>query len=137
MNIYFFNQEKLDFYLFKMASLYGNTVLQALFGSEVEKVQCFKFLGLHLSSDLKWGCNADIVVKKGQQRLLFLRQLRSFHVSQAHLLKFYRAMIGAKFRPKIQGVIYSNVFPSDILSNKLTHKWLISVTLNQFFDWNR
>jgi hypothetical protein len=62
-------------------------------GSEVEIVKCFKFLGVHLSSDLKWGCNADSIVKKGQQRLFFLRQLRSFHVSQPLLLKFYRAVI--------------------------------------------
>jgi hypothetical protein len=56
-------------------------------------VKCFKFLGVHLSSDLKWGCNADSIVKKGQQRLFFLRRLRSFHVSQPLLLKFYRAEI--------------------------------------------
>ena len=59
-------------------------------GSEVEIVKCLKFLGVHLSSDLKWGCNADSITKKGQQRLFFLR---SFHVSQPLLLKFYRAVI--------------------------------------------
>ena len=62
-------------------------------GSEVEIVQQFKFLGINISSDLKWEINTDQIVKKAQQRLYFMRRLRSFHVSQELLVKFYRAVI--------------------------------------------
>ena len=56
-------------------------------GRTVEIVQHFKFLGSTISSNLKWELN---VVKKAQQRLYFLRRLRSFgltdHIGHAQLL---------------------------------------------------
>ena len=62
-------------------------------GSEVEIVDNFKFLGVQISNDLKWQINIDQIVCKTQQRLYFLRRLRSFRVSQELLVKFYRAVI--------------------------------------------
>ena len=47
-------------------------------GKTVEIVQHIKFLGSMISSDLKWELNVDTIVKKAQQRLYFLRRLRSF-----------------------------------------------------------
>ena len=62
-------------------------------GSEVEIVESFKFLGTTISNDLKWSINVDIIVKKAQQRLFFLRLLRRFRVSQELLVEFYRAVV--------------------------------------------
>ena len=62
-------------------------------GSEVERVQYFKFLGINISAELKWDFNTDCFVRKAQQRLFFLRRLKTFHVSQRLLLKFYKAVI--------------------------------------------
>ena len=62
-------------------------------GSEVEIVDSFKFLGIHISDSLGWARNVDHCVKKAQQRMYFLRRLRSFRLSTAVLLKFYRAVI--------------------------------------------
>ncbi|XP_077990622.1 uncharacterized protein LOC144444944 [Glandiceps talaboti] len=62
-------------------------------GKEVEIVDTFKFLGSLISEDLKWEKNVDHIVKKAQQRLFFLRRLKSFGVSQAILKKFYRAVV--------------------------------------------
>lgn len=42
---------------------------------EVERVSSFKFLGIHVSEDLKWTVNTAALVKKAQQRLYFLRTL--------------------------------------------------------------
>ena len=62
-------------------------------GSEVEIVDCFKFLGIHISNDLGWSANIDHCVKKAQQRLYFLRRLKGFGLSTSVLLKFYRAVV--------------------------------------------
>ncbi len=43
----------------------------------VESVQCtFRFLGTTISLDLKWDNHIESIVKKAQQRLYFLHQLR-------------------------------------------------------------
>jgi len=41
-------------------------------GNSIERVDCFKFIGTIISSDLTWENNSDAVVKKAQQRLLIL-----------------------------------------------------------------
>jgi hypothetical protein len=44
----------------------------------VEKVESFKFLGVHITDKLKWSTHADSVEKKVQQRLFNLRRLKEF-----------------------------------------------------------
>ena len=39
-------------------------------GTTVEKVENFKFLGVHITDKLKWTTNTDSVVKKEKQNLL-------------------------------------------------------------------
>ncbi len=46
--------------------------------STVAAVESFRFLGTTISQDLKWDNHIDSIVKKAQQRLYFLRQLRKF-----------------------------------------------------------
>jgi len=62
-------------------------------GETIETVDCFKFLGTTISNDLSWDNNVDAVVKRAQQRLYFLRQLRKFGLSKDILVQFYRAVI--------------------------------------------
>ena len=38
-------------------------------GRAVEKVECFKFLCVHITNELKWSTHTDSVVKKTQQHL--------------------------------------------------------------------
>ena len=45
-------------------------------GTAVEKVESFKFLGVHVTDKLKWSTHTDSVVKQAQQRL---RLLNSHH----------------------------------------------------------
>ena len=62
-------------------------------GKEVEVVDVFKFLGIRVASDLTWSAHVTHCVTKAQQRMFFLRRLRSFGVGQRIMTKFYRAVI--------------------------------------------
>ena len=46
-----------------------------------------------ISSDLAWENNTDAVVKKAQQRLFFLRQLKKFGLRREILVQFYLSAI--------------------------------------------
>ena len=58
-------------------------------GDSIERVDCFKLI----SNDLAWENNTDAVVKKAQQRLFFLRQLKKFGLRREILVQFYRSAI--------------------------------------------
>ena len=45
-------------------------------GTAVEKMENFKFLGVHITDDLKWLIHTDSVVKKAQQCLFNLSWLK-------------------------------------------------------------
>ena len=62
-------------------------------GEGVERVQSFKFLGVHISADLSWSVNTSALVKKAQQRLHLLRVLRREHLNAQLLMTFYRSTI--------------------------------------------
>ncbi len=61
--------------------------------STVTAVETFRFLGTTISQDLKWDNHIDSIVKKAQQRLCFLGQLRKFNLPQKLLKQFYSAII--------------------------------------------
>ena len=71
----------------------GPTTPLSINGEVVEQVKSFKFLGTTISEDLKWENHVSGSVKKANQRIFFLRQLRKFRVSQKILLNFYRSTI--------------------------------------------
>ncbi|KAI5607308.1 hypothetical protein C0J50_7060 [Silurus asotus] len=50
----------------------------------VERVDSFRYLGVHITQDLSWSCHINTLVKKARQRLYHLRRLRDFKLpSQA------------------------------------------------------
>lgn len=57
--------------------------------TEVQRADSHKFLGVNISSTLKWKDNTDSVLKKSHQRLFFLKQLKKCGVSRRGLLHFY------------------------------------------------
>ncbi|KAL2084975.1 hypothetical protein ACEWY4_020493 [Coilia grayii] len=61
--------------------------------SPVSKVDSFKFLGSIISQDLKWESNINAILKKAQQRMYFLRQLRKHGLPQELLVTFYTAVV--------------------------------------------
>ena len=64
-------------------------------GQEVEIVQSYKYLGVHLDSKLDWKINSDSVFKKAQSRLFHLRKLRSFDISRSLLHVFYQGILAS------------------------------------------
>ncbi|XP_058032301.1 complement factor H-like isoform X3 [Ahaetulla prasina] len=59
----------------------------------VSTVETFKFLGSIISQDLKWTANIKNIIKKGQQRMFFLRQLSKLKLPKELLIQFYRGII--------------------------------------------
>ena len=62
-------------------------------GEDIEKVETYKYLGTTINDSLKWGDHCRELRKKGQQRLYFLRKLKSFHVDRTIMYLFYKAII--------------------------------------------
>ena len=59
----------------------------------MEKVESFKFFGVHITDKLKWSTHTGIVVRKAQQCLFNLRRLRKFGLAPESLTNFYRCTI--------------------------------------------
>ena len=59
----------------------------------VEIVDKCKYLGLMIDLKLNWSEHVNILIKCLNQRLYFLRRLRSFNISSKSLKMFYLSMI--------------------------------------------
>ncbi|KAK0155323.1 hypothetical protein N1851_002332 [Merluccius polli] len=53
----------------------------------------FRFLGTIISQDLKWELNISSLIKKAQQRMYFLRQLKKFNLPRTMMVHFYSSII--------------------------------------------
>ena len=60
---------------------------------EVEIVTKYKYLGTVFDNKLRWDDNTEVIVKKCQQRLYFLRKLNLFSVDKTILNLFYKSFI--------------------------------------------
>ncbi|TWW68298.1 hypothetical protein D4764_19G0000960 [Takifugu flavidus] len=66
-----------------------------ILGTDVDAVESYKYLGVHLNNNLDWTHNTDALVKKGNSRLFLLRRLRSFGVQGPLLRTFYDSVVGS------------------------------------------
>ncbi|KAI4881097.1 hypothetical protein NFI96_007135 [Prochilodus magdalenae] len=64
-------------------------------GVEVEMVRTYRYLGLHLDERLDWSANTDVLYRKGQSRLYFLRRLESFNICRKLLQMFYQTVVSS------------------------------------------
>lgn len=62
--------------LVHLASLW---LLRQVQFNHINKVNCNKFPGVHVDSDLNWSINTAALTRKAQQRLLFLQRLRKMN----------------------------------------------------------
>ena len=62
-------------------------------GTQVEVVESCRFLGMVISRDLKWELNISTLLRKAQQRMYFLRQLRKYRLSRTMMSRFYSAIV--------------------------------------------
>ncbi|XP_071326651.1 uncharacterized protein [Trachinotus anak] len=61
--------------------------------SPVATVEHFRFLGTTITQDLKWELNISSLIKKAQQRMYFLRQLKKFNLPRTMMVNFYTSII--------------------------------------------
>ncbi|KAJ8374254.1 hypothetical protein SKAU_G00048340 [Synaphobranchus kaupii] len=61
--------------------------------SPVATVDSFRFLGTIISRDLKWELNISSLIKKAQQRMFFLWQLKKFNLPRTMMVQFYTSII--------------------------------------------
>ncbi len=81
--------------------------------STVTAEESFRFLGTTISQDLQLDNHIESLVKKAQQRLYFLRQLRMFNLPQELLIQFYSAIIDSVLCTSIT-VWFSSATKSDL-----------------------
>ncbi|KAK1794175.1 hypothetical protein P4O66_011076, partial [Electrophorus voltai] len=62
-------------------------------GTTVERVDSFRYLGIHISQDLSWSRHTNSLAKKACQRLYHLRRLRDFRLPSKVLRNFYTCTI--------------------------------------------
>uniref|UniRef100_A0A4W4EES8 Reverse transcriptase domain-containing protein n=1 Tax=Electrophorus electricus TaxID=8005 RepID=A0A4W4EES8_ELEEL len=62
-------------------------------GTTVERVDSFRYLGVHISQDLSWSRHSSSLAKKARQRLYHLRRLRDFRLPSKVLQNFYTCTI--------------------------------------------
>ena len=60
---------------------------------DVEIVKEYKYLGTFIDEDLNWNRNTKHICCKANQRLYFLRKLKSFQANQDILFLFYESVI--------------------------------------------
>ena len=59
----------------------------------IEQVSSYKYLGLHVDAALSWSAHIDYNCSKLQQRIYFLRRLRSIGSNKQILLLFFQSII--------------------------------------------
>ena len=62
-------------------------------GEEVERVETYKYLGVTIDDRLSWNNHLDILTKKLNSRMYFLRRLKSFNIDKTLITLFYKAVI--------------------------------------------
>ncbi|KAK1803317.1 hypothetical protein P4O66_004107 [Electrophorus voltai] len=62
-------------------------------GTMVERVDSFRYLGVHISQDLSWSRHTNFLAKKARQCLYHLRRLRDFRLPSKVLRNFYTCTI--------------------------------------------
>lgn len=63
-------------------------------GMDIEAVDSYRYLGVHLNNKVDWTHNSDALYRKGQSRLYLLRRLRLFGV-KGPLLKTYDSVVAS------------------------------------------
>ncbi len=64
-------------------------------GEKVWRVDSYKYLGVQINNKLDWSHNTDVLFRKGQTRLFFLRRHRSFSVCNRLLKIFHQSTVAS------------------------------------------
>ena len=64
----------------------------------VERVDSYKYLGVHIDNELKWNVHIDNLIKKVNVRMYCMRKLHTFSVNPTVLAMFYNSVICSVWR---------------------------------------
>ena len=67
----------------------------SILGHNVDIVEHYKYLGVFTDNKLDRTKNTEVLYKKGQSRLYFLRRLRSFNICRTMLRMFYKSVVAS------------------------------------------
>ena len=67
----------------------------SILGHNVDIVEHYKYLGVFTDNKLDRTKNTEVLYKKGQSRLYFLRRLRSFNICQTMLRMFFEPVVAS------------------------------------------
>ena len=59
----------------------------------LERVTCFKILGLWIDDNLKWNTNTEHIIKKHAKRLYLLKVLKSYGAPEKDSKAFYTSVL--------------------------------------------
>ena len=62
-----------------------------IYGTPVDRVSSYRYLGVYISEDLTWTTHISTLVKKSKQWLYHLRRLRKFKISTAEDFLHHRS----------------------------------------------
>ena len=62
-------------------------------GNPIQRVSCFKLLGVHISDNLLWESHIDYICSKTNSRLYFLKRLKRAGLSVNDLRCFYTTVV--------------------------------------------
>ena len=74
-------------------------------GAVVERVESFKFLGVHITNKLSWSKHTKTVMKRAQQNLIPHRRLKTFGMGSQLLKRFYSCTIESILTSILTGCI--------------------------------
>uniref|UniRef100_A0AAV2LES7 Alkylated DNA repair protein AlkB homologue 8 N-terminal domain-containing protein n=1 Tax=Knipowitschia caucasica TaxID=637954 RepID=A0AAV2LES7_KNICA len=77
--------------------------------SPITSVESFRFLGTTITQDLKWEPTISSLIKKAQQRMYFLRQLRKAKLPAQMLVQFYTATIESILTSSVTSSVTSSI----------------------------
>ncbi len=91
-------------------------------GVDVDTVQDYRYVGVHLDSKLDWAKDTEAVHKRGQNQVYFRWRLHSFNVCSTVLRMFYQSVVASAifFAVVCWGSRVRAVYANRI--NKLTRK---------------
>uniref|UniRef100_A0AAV2KWR9 AAA+ ATPase domain-containing protein n=1 Tax=Knipowitschia caucasica TaxID=637954 RepID=A0AAV2KWR9_KNICA len=81
----------------------------SLIDSPITSVESYRFLGTTITQDLKWEPTISSLIKKAQQRMYFLRQLRKVKLPAQMLVQFYTAIIESILTSSVTSSITSSI----------------------------
>jgi len=64
---------------------------------EIERVNVFKLLGVHINQSLKWDDYVSAICNKAATRIYFLKQLKRSSVDPDDLYHFYTILLSDQF----------------------------------------